>query len=568
MGSTEDTDFRALFEASPGCYLALRPDLTIIAVSDAYLAATMTRREDIVGRGLFEVFPDNPADESATGTHNLRESLQAVISTRAPDAMAVQKYDIRRPESDGGGFEERHWSPVNSPVLGPDGEVRYIIHRVEDVTGYVRRASQMEAEIFLRAQQVQEVNQRLREAQAELERRVEERSAALMKAEAQLRQSQKLEAIGRLAGGVAHDFNNLLSVILSYASLAAADLPAEHSVRADLGEIEVAGRRAAELTQQLLAFSRQQVLTPKVVDLNACIASMDKMLRRVIGEDIELRSVPAPRLGRVKVDPGQIEQVILNLVVNARDAMPLGGTLTIETGNAYIDEAYAADHPGVTPGPHVLLAVTDTGTGMDKATQARIFEPFFTTKEIGKGTGLGLSTVFGIVRQSGGTIWLYSEPGLGATFKLYFPETDAEGLPEPDHAALEPSAPGTETILLIEDEEQVRAVARSILTRHGYEVLVAATPADALRLSAEFPGTIHLILTDVVMPRLSGRALAEQLCEVRPDARVLFMSGYTDDTVVRHGGLDADSAFLQKPLTPDVLVRKVREVLSAELTAR
>ncbi len=384
-----------------------------------------------------------------------------------------------------------------------------------------------------------------------------------LRLEEQLRQSQKMEAVGRLAGGIAHDFNNVLSVILSYGDMLLADMKPGERMRDDVVEIHKAGKRAADLTRQLLMFSRQQVLAPKVLDLNEVLASMDKMLQRILGADVDLVSHPAKPLGRVRADPSSVEQVIMNLVVNARDAMPTGGKLTMETDNVVLDDAYAREHLGVTPGPHVMLAVTDTGTGIDKATLARIFEPFFTTKESGKGTGLGLSTVFGIVQQSGGSVWVYSEPGRGTTFKVYFPRVDA-AVEAP--RAIEPPTTlrGSETILLVEDDDQVRVVARGILRRGGYHVLDARNAGEALLHSEKHPGTIHLLLSDVVMPQVSGPELAKRLASARPDMKVLCMSGYTDDSIVRHGVLEAQIAYLQKPITPETLTTRVREVLDAE----
>jgi signal transduction histidine kinase len=580
-------DFRVLFERAPAAYLVLDPDLTIVAVSDAYLAATMTRREDLLGRGVFEAFPDNPADAGATGVSNLRASLDRVRHTLEPDTMAVQKYDIRRPDAEGGGFEERHWSPVNTPIV-EHGALSYIIHRVEDVTDFAReararveervatqalqsRATRLEHELYSRAQELQRANEDLRTLQAELEGRVAQTTGdlareadarqrtedQLRRSEEQLRQAQKLEAVGRLAAGISHDFNNLLSVVLSYSEELLNELPEGSASRRDAGEIHRAGERAAELTRQLLVFSRQQVLAPKILNLNELLTGLGRMLARVVGEDVDLTILPSPRLGQVKADPGQVEQVLMNLVVNARDAMPAGGKLTISTSNVDLDETYAREHLNVEPGPYVMVSVSDTGVGMDRTTQARLFEPFFTTKGPGRGTGLGLSTVFGIVKQSRGSIWVYSEPGHGTTFKIYLPRVDAAAdRPVP---AIAPVG-GSETILLVEDEPQVRAVVRRALERSGYSVLVANDPIDALRIADEADG-IDLLLTDVVMPQMNGRELAERVRTRRPDTRVLFMSGYTDDAILRHGVLDEGVPFLQKPVTPGSLTRHVRATL-------
>jgi PAS domain S-box-containing protein len=377
--------------------------------------------------------------------------------------------------------------------------------------------------------------------------------------EAQLAQAQKMEAIGRLAGGVAHDFNNLLTVILSYSDLLLEDLPKDAGSRDDIEQIRKAAQGASELTRQLLAFSRQQVLQPKIVDLNAAITGIEKLLARVLREDIQLRCTLAPDTGTVKVDPGQLEQVIMNLAVNARDAMPNGGRLTIETGNVDLDQTYVRAHPVAAPGRYVMLAVTDTGVGIDTATQARIFEPFFTTKDAGKGTGLGLATVQGIVQQSGGFIWLYSEPNHGTCFKVYLPRVDAP-VSKAEEAAAE-GLRGTETVLVVEDMAAVRAVTCEMLKRYGFTVHDAADGATALHLAASLGAPIDLLLTDVVMPDINGRDLATRFQQLRPHMKVLFMSGYTDDAVVRHGILEEGIAYLQKPFTPTSLVWKVREVL-------
>ena len=376
--------------------------------------------------------------------------------------------------------------------------------------------------------------------------------------------SQKMEAIGRLAGGVAHDFNNILTAIGGYSDLLLADLPPDDRRRHDVEEIHQATERAAALTQQLLAFSRRQVLQPKVINLNGLVPDIEKMLRRLIGEDILFATVLHPSLGNVRADPGQLEQVIVNLAVNARDAMLDGGRLTIETRNVELDEAYTAEHPAVKPGRYVMLAVTDTGVGMDEETKARIFEPFFTTKVRGKGTGLGLATVYGIVQQTGGHIWPYSEPGRGTTMRVYLPRVDARADPieRPRDAAPE-TLRGSETILVVEDEAPVRAVTRQLLERNGYTVLEAPDGPAALALVDGEAGGRHidLLLTDVIMPGMSGRELAAQLNARRPNVRVLFMSGYTDDAVVRHGMLEPGLAYLEKPFRPTALLRKVRGVL-------
>jgi len=683
-------DFRLLFEKAPGLFLVLAPNppqFTILGASDAYLAATMTARDKIVGRGLFEVFPDNPDEVGATGTSNLRASLGRALAGNAPDTMAVQKYDIRRPESEGGGFEERHWSPVNAPVLGHDGEVRYILHRVEDVTEFVRAGMEqrelsdamrnkmkgMELEILSRSRELDAANkllaQRVESRELDLHKQqvflqtmirnsydavhiIDERGVISYSNEAvtrmlgwdvsemvgrpssefvhpddhgpveaelrklagtpgesrsqvvrvrhkngqyrsldciatnllaepvihgifvnfrdvtdrltleeQLRQATKLEAIGRLAGGVAHDFNNLLSVIIGYAQFAKDSLPADSPLRADIDEIQSAGERAAALTRQLLAFSRKQVMQPVVLDLNEVVSSMGKMLKRLIGEDIGLVTRLARKTVRTTADPGQLEQIIMNLAVNARDAMPRGGKLILETSSLDLDEAFAARHQGVKPGPYVCLAISDTGIGMDAATRERIFEPFFTTKPKGHGTGLGLSTVYGIVQQSGGAIWVYSEPGKGTTFKIYLPATrDAATLPR--HPTKSLGTRGSETILLVEDEPAVAKLVRQVLEGSGYTVLLATDGDAAIEMAARHP-EFHLLLTDVVMPGAGGPAIAAELQKQRPGLKVAFMSGYTHDALGAHGILDTGIHLIEKPLRPDALLRKVREVLDA-----
>jgi signal transduction histidine kinase/ActR/RegA family two-component response regulator len=452
----------------------------------------------------------------------------------------------------------------------------------------------MELEIFRRAQEIQENNRQLRFFQAELESRVVARTEDLQSAntalqqevegrakaqeflrlaEEQLRQSQKMEAVGRLAGGIAHDFNNLLTVILSCCETASTKAPSR-----ELDAIGKAAQRAASLTSQLLAFSRQQVMAPQVLDMSELIRNLGDMVVRLLREDIALKIIPTKGLWAVKADPGQIEQVLMNLIVNARDAMPDGGSLTIETSNIHLDEAYSTRHVDVPPGNYVLVCVSDTGIGMNKETQAHIFEPFFTTKAPGKGTGLGLATAFGTVKQSGGSILLYSEPGIGTTFKIYFPAL-VEGTPWRDstpggahvHAEhfLQVSAlEAPMRILLVEDEDQVRTVVRDTLTQVGYQVTEATNGEEAMALLEASDQRIDLLLTDVIMSGMNGRRLSELLHQRHPDAAVLFMSGYTDDAILRHGVLDAGVPFLQKPFTPSVLRGRVSETLCAVTSRR
>jgi two-component system, cell cycle sensor histidine kinase and response regulator CckA len=385
--------------------------------------------------------------------------------------------------------------------------------------------------------------------------------------EERLRQSQKMEAVGRLAGGVAHDFNNLLTVILGYSQIVAEGVPAGSRLADSTAQIKSAADRASGITRQLLAFSRKQVLSPRVINLNDIMLNLDSLLRRLIGEDIEVLTVPLNDLGSVKADPGQIEQVIMNLALNARDAMPCGGKLTLETSNEQLDESYARGHQPAQPGRYVMLAVSDTGHGMAPETQARIFEPFFTTKEVGKGTGLGLSMVYGIIKQSGGYIWVYSEPDRGTTFKIYLPRVD-----QPAEATDGENRPksvqrGTETILLVEDDPQLRQLSSSVLAHCGYKMLVAGSPEEGLAVCKANHRDIRLLITDVVMPRMNGRQLAEQIAQVSPNIKVLYISGYTSNAIVHYGVLDPDLWFLPKPFTLSALMAKVREVLDSSASA-
>ena len=387
---------------------------------------------------------------------------------------------------------------------------------------------------------------------------------ALRESEEQLRQSQKMEAVGRLAGGIAHDLNNLLTGVTGYSDLLATKISPDGPLKKYIAEIQGAAQRAASLIGQLLAFSRKQILQLEVISLNETVRRMEDMLQRVIGKEIELIASLNPDLGRVRANPGQIDQVIMNLAVNARDAMPRGGRLTIETANIFLDESYARKHPEAHPGPYVMLSVSDTGEGMDKETQRRIFEPFFTTKEVGKGTGLGLSTIYGIVKQNGGTIWIYSKPGHGSTFKIYLPRIDQDepaSRPAPSESDTDR---GAETILVAEDEDIVRKLAEEILQDCGYTVLSVADGKEALSLSEKHSGSIDLLVTDIIMPGMDGRQLAERLSRQWPEIKVLYISGYTDDVVIRPGELDADTEFLQKPFTSQTLTTKIRKILNAK----
>lgn len=839
-------DYQILFEKIPGLYMLLTPDLHIITVSDAYARATKTVRQEIAGRHLFEVFPDDPNDPNATGVANLNASLQRVKQTLLPDTMAFQKYAIRRSAEEGGGFEERYWSPTNTPVLGPTGELLYIVHRAEDVTEFLRQRQQrqeaqtetdalrrhveeMEAEAYRRGGEIQESNNRLRqvvgeleELKAQLEDRVQERTQELIRSnqaltreieerrqaeatlraseerfrllvegvreyaiimldqqgkvsswnvgaerihgyrgqeiighsysrffseddarnglpekeleraaelgtvdekgwrirkdgtrfwangvltalydpngnirgfakvardltaqrradallrsivdaaldgiltvdssgiirsfnrastaifgyeateaigrqadillsltdedglpsragelptflsrqstgsrevtgrrkdgsqfplelrvsefeldnerhftvlarditerrelEAQLRQAQKMEAVGQLAGGIAHDINNLLTVISGYSDFILGSLAPGDRLEPMLTEIRQAGERAAALTRQLLAFSRQQVMEPRVLDLNSLILNTERMLQRLIGEDVRLTTQLSPGLKPIKADPGQIDQVLMNLAINARDAMRHGGRLVIETRNVQLDSDFVSAHSGLTPGEYVMVSVSDNGSGMSAQVRSRVFEPFFTTKEVGQGTGLGLAVVHGIVNQNGGRILVASKEGVGTVFTLYFPVAGEPERPPSEDARAKPLQ-GTQTILLVEDDALVRKFSVLALEQYGYRVLKASDGEEALSLAAAHVGRIDLLVTDVVMPGMSGLQLAEAMCIRLPQMKVLYLSGYTDDAVARHGVSFSDMAFLQKPFTPAVLAAKVRAVL-------
>ena len=529
-------DFQRWFDHAPDAYLILSPDLTISGVNDLYLLLTGASRADIVGRALFEVFPDNPNDPAADGVRNLRASLDKVLTYRVPDAMPTQKYDVRDLN---GRWVVRYWSPLNTPILDATGRVQWIIHRVEEVTARV--------ELGLPVTPI------------ELEAYTRRTQAALEDSEHRLRQSQKLEAVGRLAGGVAHDFNNLLTVILASAEFLRSDGAVNERGLADLHEIEGAAQRASDLTRRLLAFSRQQVLDPRVLEPAAVVRGLQSMLARIVGENIEQRYRLEEGAGSIRADWSQIEQVLLNLVVNARDAMPKGGMMSVEVSPVELDEQYAHLHGDIAPGAYVVITVSDTGHGMDRATQMRAFEPFFTTKPTGVGTGLGLSTVYGIARQSGGTVSLYSEPGIGTTVKVYLPRVSEAPVARPSGPV--PLRGGKERILVLEDDDAVRNAVLRILTRLGYEATGTGSAAEALVRLATVGREPELLVTDVVMPEMDGRQFAARATALVPGMKVLYFSGYTDDVVLQHGILAEGMAFLSKPVTYESLGRKVREVL-------
>jgi PAS domain S-box-containing protein len=498
--------YRGLLEAAPDAMVVVNQSGEIVLLNVQAEKHFGYRRDELVGQKVKNIIPEGFAERLiADGTRSAAEALAQQIG------MGIELYGRRK--------------------NGSDFPIEIMLSPLESAEGVLVTAA------------IRDITER-----KHLER--------------MLQQAQKMEAVGQLAGGVAHDFNNLLGVILGYADLLLEQPTLNDSQRRDLGEIQKAGVRAALLTRQLLAFSRKQVLQPKVLDLNTVVAGAEKLLQRLIGENIELIVVLNPALGRVKADSGQLEQIIMNLAVNARDAMPEGGKLTIETSNVQIDEQYAARHDSALTGPHVMLAVTDTGCGMDAKTKAHIFEPFFTTKEFGKGTGLGLATVYGIVEQSGGWVWVYTEPSLGTTFKIYLPCVDPAIEIVLPSDKIEKVAGGSQTILVVEDDAALLQVTHRSLEEVGYAILAARSPAEAIHISESHPGPIHLMVSDVIMPGMSGDKLASYLSVLRPEMKVLYVSGYTDDTIVHHGVLEPGLAFLQKPFSPKTLARKVGEVLT------
>ena len=687
MASAEDTPFENVFASAPGNFLLLDPTLKIIGVSNAYLSATMTRREDVVGRALFDVFPDNPDDPAADGVRNLRASLERVLANGKPDRMSVQKYDIRRPESEGSGFEERYWSPLNVPVVDAAERVRCIIHSVEDVTELMRlkhatdrerselreelrtQTAKVESETFLRHEAVEAHRQLAQSSKrlAESERRyrflaeasplmiwsanpngefdyinerfqtffgsgvgrmswstwldlihpddrksVEEQWASAREggrdrlefevrmrrhdgmfrvlllvaepyrnsagavdawlgtmtdvhdrtvAERQLREVQRLQAVGKLAGGVAHEVNNMMSAVLGFGELVLQGLPVLHPQRSDVEQIVRAGARASDVTRQLLAFSRQQVLTPVVLDLNQVVEDLSGALRRLIGSDrrLDVRKSDTPVC--VIADRSQIEQVIINLVSNSRDATTTNGVIRVEVEGVPYRSNQPAGGTDVTSQQFARLTVRDDGTGIPADVLERVFDPFFTTKPIGQGTGLGMSMVHGIVQQSGGTISIESTVGAGTTVSIMLPLVDeaADEIPE----LAEPGRARGESVLIVEDEPVVRSLARRALEAAGYTVHQAPNGAAAIEFLAAHAGEVDLILSDVVMPNMNGRQLADEIARTNPDLPVLFMTGYPGDDILQRGLIPPGTVYVQKPFTLSALANAVRERLDA-----
>jgi signal transduction histidine kinase len=524
-----DPDFRLLFESLPGHYLVMSPRFVIVAVSDTYLAATRAVRESVLGKHIFEAFPDNPGDPSASGSRNLRASLERVVASGEVDFMAVQKYDIRLPESEGGGFEERFWKPADYPVKGRDGRLLYIVHTVEDVTEFVR----------------------LRDENAEQF------------------QAQKLESIGRLASGIAHDFNNLLTVIVAECSMLAGELPPEDTRQGRVRAVVDAANRAASLTNQLLAFARKQVMETRLVDLAEVVRNAVPLLRRLIRENITMRVEVKP--GPVMADTGQLDQVLMNLAINARDAMPQGGELAIAIAHETVANN---DRPaGLATGDYVVLVVRDTGAGMPEEVRRRIFEPFFTTKHAGRGTGLGLATCQGIVAQFGGAITVESEAGKGSTFRVYLPMTTRgpeSGHPSavdaPGGPAMDPTT--TATVLLAEDEPMVRDILSTMLRRSGYTVLEAPDGEQALAVAERHGAPIDVLVSDALMPKLGGHELARRLMDRNPDLKVIFVSGYNDESLMNYEPMRPSISMLPKPFAPSALIARVAEMLRRRPSGR
>ena len=553
-------DFQALFRSAPGLYLVLAPDLTIVEVNDAYARATMTERNEILGRNIFEVFPDNPDDPDATGVANLRASLGLVLKLRRPDAMAVQRYDIRRPAAEGGGFEQRYWSPLNTPVLDACGEVAWIIHRVEDVTELMRlRESASALDVLAREQQ--QTIERLRLANEELARQHALRQAT----ERQLAQAHKMEAVGQLTSGLAHDFNNILMVIIGNLDLAVATKAAEGNSPVERYWTDAlnAALRASDLVKRLLAFSRRQPVNARPLNLSEVIAGVMPLLVRTLGGHIRIETAEDPDAWLALADVDQLESALLNLAINARDAMPNGGTLRIERRNIAVDEAYALATGDLKVGDYIALSVTDSGVGMSAETLERAFDPFFTTKEGGRGSGLGLSMVFGTMKQLGGTVKIYSERGIGTVVKLFLPRLrEAHAAAHPvEMMPPMPVAGGNERVLMVEDNAQIRTVGADVLRNLGYRVTTAESGDDALRF-LESGQQFDLLFSDIVMPgRVDGIALARQWRRRYPSMRILFASGFANPATIQEAIEALGAELISKPYRKADLALRMRSIL-------
>jgi signal transduction histidine kinase len=537
--SEDKPDFEVIFKSCPGLYLILDTQFTIIAASQAYLEATLTNKEDAFNKNIFDVFPDDPNDPNdpnANGASLLRASLQSVLVHKKKNIMALQKYDIRNAKNF---FEERYWSPINYPVFDSNENIKYILHCVVDVTESVK----LKKENILNFQ----ISTNGNSENYHFEK---------------VRQSQRMEAMGQLAGGVAHDFNNILATITLTSEMLLGNSNLPEFAKSGLKTILKGSESATSLTRQLLSFSRKQTLQPKVLNINKILTQMKVLLYRTISEDLELKLELAENLRNTLVDYGQIEQIVMNLVVNARDALSSGGQITIKTADVTLTKLMSHGHMKVEPGNYVMLSVQDNGIGMDATTQARIFEPFFTTKEIGRGTGLGLATVYGIVYQNKGTIWVYSEPNRGSTFKIYFP-VSYENLSDETLTEELPSIKSSQkrTILLVEDEEYLRNSISNVLRNVGYDVIAVENGLKAFEFIQNRTQIVDLIITDIIMPEMTGTLLAQKLNENQFPGKILFLSGYAEN-ILESLPNEARPNFLEKPFGMKILLSKIASILN------